>query len=553
MKDRDPFYYILQPDFVLMNRRVYKQTLVARPSYTLEIQRKEWMHMTNNHVQTEPLKDKLEDNLNKIRNELGGSDDIIIREIGFGKDRIAHAAVIYTDGLADTKLITDFILDSQTQGNHAEEIDHATDEDNLLDALKSLALNLGDHKEITDFAGLYSNLLSGNTVLLLDGFARGIAAGTQGWKGRSVSEPVAQSVVRGPQEGFTETLRTNTSMVRRKIKDPNLWLETMQIGKVTKTDVAIMYIKGIVNDKIVEEVRARLGRIDIDGILESGYIEELIQDEAYSPFPTVSNTERPDSVAAELLEGRVAILVDGTPFVLIVPTLFISFFQTAEDYYQRADISTLLRIIRFISLFIAMVGPALYIAITTFHQELLPTQLLISLAAQREGVPFPAFIEALMMEVTFEVLREAGIRMPRPIGQAVSIVGTLVIGQAAVEAGIVSASMVIVVSITAISSFVITGYSMAISIRMIRFVIMGLAAAFGIFGIVVAMIALVLHLCSLRSFGIPFMSPFAPFIPADHKDTIFRFPHWAQSTRPRLINQKNTTRELMSRPTKPEK
>ncbi|WP_036719081.1 spore germination protein [Paenibacillus harenae] len=511
------------------------------------------MHMTNNHVQTEPLKDKLEDNLNKIRNELGGSDDIIIREIGFGKDRIAHAAVIYTDGLADTKLITDFILDSQTQGNHAEEIDHATDEDNLLDALKSLALNLGDHKEITDFAGLYSNLLSGNTVLLLDGFARGIAAGTQGWKGRSVSEPVAQSVVRGPQEGFTETLRTNTSMVRRKIKDPNLWLETMQIGKVTKTDVAIMYIKGIVNDKIVEEVRARLGRIDIDGILESGYIEELIQDEAYSPFPTVSNTERPDSVAAELLEGRVAILVDGTPFVLIVPTLFISFFQTAEDYYQRADISTLLRIIRFISLFIAMVGPALYIAITTFHQELLPTQLLISLAAQREGVPFPAFIEALMMEVTFEVLREAGIRMPRPIGQAVSIVGTLVIGQAAVEAGIVSASMVIVVSITAISSFVITGYSMAISIRMIRFVIMGLAAAFGIFGIVVAMIALVLHLCSLRSFGIPFMSPFAPFIPADHKDTIFRFPHWAQSTRPRLINQKNTTRELMSRPTKPEK
>ena len=238
-----------------------------------------------------------------------------------------------------------------------------------------------------------------------------------------------------------------------------------------------MYIKGIVTDKIVEEVRIRLDKIDIDGILDSGYIEELIQDEAYSPFPTINNTERPDVAAAELLEGRVAILVDGSPFVLIVPTLFISFFQSAEDYYQRADISTLLRIIRFISLFIAMVGPALYIAVTTFHQELIPTQLLISLASQREGVPFPAFIEALLMEVTFEILREAGVRMPRPIGQAVSIVGTLVIGQAAVEAGIVFSFHGYCRVASAIASFVINGYSMAISIRMIRFVIMGLACS----------------------------------------------------------------------------
>ncbi|MBD2869893.1 spore germination protein [Paenibacillus arenilitoris] len=507
--------------------------------------------MKNNDTKAEPIKEELKENIQKIKQDLGGSDDIIIREITFGKDDSAHAAIIYTDGLADKKLITDFILDSQTQKSYAEELDREADRDNLLEALKALALNLGDNKEIADFRSLYNAILSGETVLLLEGYSVGIAASTRGWKDRSVSEPVAQSVVRGPQEGFTETLRTNTSMIRRKIKDPNLWLETMQIGKVTKTDVAIMYIKGIVSDKVVEEVRARLDRIDIDGVLESGYIEELIQDEAFSPFPTINNTERPDNVAAELLEGRVAILVDGTPFVLIVPTLFISFFQTAEDYYQRADISTLLRFIRFISLFIAMVGPALYIAITTFHQELLPTQLLISLAAQREGVPFPAFIEALMMEVTFEVLREAGIRMPRPIGQAVSIVGTLVIGQAAVEAGIVSASMVIVVSITAISSFVITGYSMAISVRMIRFVIMGLAAAFGIFGIVVALIALVMHLCSLRSFGVPYMSPFAPFVPADHKDTIFRLPHWAMSTRPRLINQRNVNREQTSKPTKP--
>lgn len=507
------------------------------------------MHMENRNIQPEPIKDHLLENIDKIRKDLGNSDDIIIRKITFG---VVHAAMFYTDGLTDKKIITDFILESQTQDTFIEEIDEMTDREKLLDALKELTLGLGDSKEISDYQELYGSLLSGETVILFDGYSFGLAASTQGWKGRNVSEPVSQLVVRGPQEGFTETLRTNTSLIRRKIKNPNLWLETRQIGQVTKTKVAIMYIKGIVNDKVVEEVRSRLDRIKIDGILESGYIEELIQDDPYSPFPTINNSERPDTVAADLLEGRVAILVDGTPFVLIVPTLFISFFQTAEDYYQRADISTLLRFIRFISLFIAMIGPALYIGITTFHQELLPTQLLISLAAQREGVPFPAFIEALLMEVTFEILREAGIRMPRPIGQAVSIVGTLVIGQAAVEAGIVSASMVIVVAITAISSFVITGYSMAISIRMIRFFIMGLAASFGIFGIVVALIALVMHLCSLRSFGIPYMSPFAPFIPADHKDTIFRLPHWALKSRPRLINQRNIKREQMSRPKPPQ-
>ncbi|WP_419873672.1 spore germination protein [Candidatus Pristimantibacillus sp. PTI5] len=502
-------------------------------------------------AEPEPLYASLDENIRKIKMDLGNSTDIIIREIRSGKDKRTKVAVLYTDGLADKQVITDFFMDSLMQDSQIEPIEQISENDNRMESLKGMALQIGDNKEITDFSSLYNSILSGDTVILLDGCLQGISASTQGWKSRGISEPVAQSVVRGPQEGFTETLRTNTAMIRRKIKDQNLWLETKQIGSVTKTDVAIMYIKGIVNDKIVEEVHKRLDKINIDGILEGGYIEELIQDEPYSPFPTINNTERPDVAAAELLEGRIAILVDGTPFVLIVPTLFISFFQTAEDYYLRADISTLLRIIRFICLFIAMVGPAIYIAITTFHQELLPTQLLISLAAQREGVPFPAFIEALIMEVTFEILREAGLRMPRPIGQAVSIVGTLVIGQAAVEAGIVSASMVIVVSITAISSFVITGYSMAISIRMIRFIIMGLAASFGIFGIVVALIALVLHLCSLRSFGIPYMSPFAPLVLSDLKDTIFRLPHWAMSSRPRLINQKNVIREQMSPPTKP--
>lgn len=325
-------------------------------------------------------------------------------------------------------------------------------------------------------------------------------------------------------------------------------LEMKQIGTVTQTDVGIMYIKGIANDEIIKEVHTRLDRINIDGILETGYIEELIQDKFLTPFPTLFNTERPDVVAADLLEGRIAIFVDGSPFVLTVPVLFIQFFQAAEDYYQRADIAFLLRVLRFVSFFIALLLPSLYIAITTFHQEMLPTQLLISLASQREGIPFPAFVEALVMEVTFEILREAGVRMPRAIGQAVSIVGALVIGQAAVEAGIISAAMVIVVALTAIASFVFPAFSMAISVRILRFAFMMVAATFGLYGITVGLIALVLHLSSIRSFGVPYMSPFAPFVTADQKDANFRFPHWGLFSRPRFISQQNVIRENSPKP-----
>jgi spore germination protein KA len=286
--------------------------------------------------------------------------------------------------------------------------------------------------------------------------------------------------------------------------------------------------------------------------LESGYVEQMIEDETYTPFPTVYHTERPDVIAADLLEGRVAILVDGTPIVLVAPSTFISFMQAAEDYYQRADISTLIRILRFISIFISLLGPSFYIAITTFHQEMLPTELLISLAAQREGVPFPAFIEALMMEVSFEILREASLRMPKAIAQSISIVGTLVIGTAAVDAGIISAAMVIVVAITAVSSFVLPSMAMSMTIRMLRFPMMALGASFGLFGIIVGSIAIIIHMCSLRSFGVPYMSPFAPFISEDIKDTIIRVPQWAMFKRPRLYNQKNLVREKSTPPKKPQ-
>ncbi|WP_410489286.1 spore germination protein [Bacillus sp. DTU_2020_1000418_1_SI_GHA_SEK_038] len=508
--------------------------------------------MQQNQLKTNQLKLSVAENIQKIKATLGNSDDIITREISLGKELKIKAGIIYTDGLIDSTANQNFIMESLMLDLPQVNIDSLEFED-LFVFFKETVLAVGEISDVSDYNSLFDFLLSGHVILLFEGFSKGLAVGMKGGKERSITEPVNENSIRGPREALTENIRTNTALIRRKINNQNLWLETKKIGKQTKTAVSIMYINGIANEKVVEEVRERLDKINIDSMLESAYIEELIQDETYTPFPTIYHTERPDVVAASLLEGRVAILVDGTPYVLIVPALFVQFLHAPDDYYNRADIVTLIRMLRFIGFFIALLGPSLYIAITTFHQEMLPTPLLIGLAAQREGVPFPAFVEALMMEVTFEILRESGLRLPKAIGQAVSIVGTLVIGTAAVEAGIVSAAMVIVVSITAISSFIVSSYNLSISIRMLRFPFMALAASFGLFGLIIGLIALTLHLCSLRSFGIPYMSPFGPYIKEDQKDAILRFPRWGLFSRPRLISQKNIERDDTSAPKPPEK
>jgi spore germination protein KA len=396
--------------------------------------------------------------------------------------------------------------------------------------------------------------MAGNTALLIDGEKTALVLGTKGWESRSIEEPPAEPVVRGPREGFTEKMFTNTVLVRRRIKSSRLKLELMKVGLLTKTDIGIMYIDGIANNKVVEEVKKRLGRIDTDGILESGYIEEYIQDEWMTPFPQVLSTERPDRVVAHLLEGNVAILVDTTPFVLLVPVTFFHFLQSPEDYYTQWMATAMIRILRITAVNIALLLPALYIAITTFHQEMLPTSLLISIASAREGVPFPAFVEAFIMEAVFELLREAGIRLPRPVGQAVSIVGALVIGQAAVSAGLVSPAVVIIVALTAIASFSMPNYAGAFPLRIIRFPLMVFAASLGLYGIMMGLIAILIHLCSLRSFGVPYISPIAPFNRNDMKDLVIRFPLWSMFTRPRMIGYKDPKRqEYMQIPKPPKK
>lgn len=489
-----------------------------------------------------PLQGSPLSTIERLKQELANCRDVSFREIALSSTPPIQVAVIYTEGLVDKPTINDFVSRSLITDFEAGFFGDQDYLNRAFQYLKSHMQSLGNVRTVCEWDEMVQTALSGDILLLIEGWDVALAGAARGGESRQIAESSTEVVIRGPKEGFTESLSTNLSMIRRRIKSPNLYIEPLILGRVTQTDIAIIYLNGIANDKIVNEVKQRLNRIDIDGILESGYIEELIEDETFTAFPTVYNTERPDVLTGNLLGGRIGIMVDGTPFALIVPTVLAQFFQSPEDYYQRFDIANALRMLRYFAFIVSLVGPSIYIAVITFHQEMIPTTLLISIAAQREGVPFPAFIEAVMMEASFEMIREAGVRMPRAVGQAVSIVGALILGQAAVQAGIVSAAMVIVVAATGIASYSMPKYNFANSARIIRFLFMSLSASFGFFGLTLGLIMLTAHMASLRSFGIPYLSPYAPFIPTDQKDTLFRFPLWAMVKRSRLINQTNRIR-----------
>lgn len=481
--------------------------------------------------------------LDLIREESGNSPDIVIRqfEIGEPASRQADAAVVFLNGLSDERTINNVVMRSLIEFKPDPNL--VTDPDRLMETILNEALASGDCSIHMDWKDMLLSVLSGDTVILLEGCEKALVISTPGGEWRAVTEPSSQLVVRGPKDSFVESIGINISLIRRRIKNPDLWLETMKIGTVSHTHVGIMYLKSLADENLVEEVKRRLHAIKIEAVLESAYIEEFIQDETFTPFPTVFNTERPDVAAGNLLEGRIVLLVDGTPFVLILPTVFAHFFQSPEDYAQRYDITILMRLIRYISFIILLLGPSVYIALTTFHYEMIPSLLLISFVAQREGVPFPAFVEALLMEIAFEILREAGVRMPRAIGQTVSIVGALILGQAVVEAGIITPVMVIVVALTGIASFALPAYNLSIAGRLIRFCFMVLGGMFGFYGITLGLIALVAHMNSLRSFGVPYLAPLSPFVMQSQKDTILRLPFWTLNNRSRKIGNHKTNIE----------
>lgn len=330
---------------------------------------------------------------------------------------------------------------------------------------------------------------------------------------RQVSEPKAENAVRGPRNSFIEDLEDNFRILQKHLPAPDLTREDLTLGRASPTGVAMVYLRERARPELVEEVRSRLQKINVVAVLESGYIEHFIQDSPASPFPQVLITERPDRVCIGLLEGRVAIFVDNTPFVLVVPGELLCLLQAADDYYNKRYFNILIKLLRYLALLASLLLPSLYIAITTFHQDMIPGDLLVSISAARQGVPLPAILEALIMEVTFESLREAGIRLPTVVGQTVSIVGALVIGQAAIQAGLVSPLMVIIVAFTGIDSFTVPQYPLGQAIRTLRFPLMLTAAILGLFGVMLGLLAILLHLCALRSFGIPYLSPLSPLQP----------------------------------------
>ncbi|HGH0915758.1 TPA: spore germination protein [Bacillus cereus] len=370
------------------------------------------------------------------------------------------------------------------------------------------------------------------------------------YKGESpnVKESISKEFIKNrvlPISGVEEVQSVQKMMSKVLIGSTALLIDGLTGAFIlnTKKELVIAFMKEISDPELVEEVKKRIQKINIDNVPESGYVEQLIEDNYLSPFPQVQSTERPDKVIAALMEGRVAILLDGTPFALIVPVTFSMMMQSPEDYYERWIPGTLIRLLRFGTAIISLFAPALYISFISFHPGLIPTKLAISIIGGREGVPFPAIIEGLFMEIAIEILREAGLRLPKPIGSAMGIVGGLIIGQAAVEAGIVSPIMVIVVAATAISSFALSHYSTAIPLRILRFVAMFFAAIFGLYGVVLFFLFICSHIARLKSFGVPYASPAVLYQFSDWKDFMVRMPIQMMKRRPKMLNLKDYVRK----------
>ncbi|NIK68672.1 spore germination protein [Paenibacillus sp. BK720] len=473
------------------------------------------------------LNESLEINEQTLKGIFSNCYDIVFRRIQiFGQ---INALLIYMDGLVDTIALDQILLKPWMLGFPSIKLNDTDKVDAILEQQLVAVSKTATARNIDT---IVQGILTANVVILAERAANAIIADLKGFEHRAVEEPSNEITLRGPREGFTENLNINTSMVRRKLQSPKLKMESVTLGSLSRTTVVIGYLEGIANQSVVEKVRKRIGEIQIDTVLGGNFIEEFIEDHPFTFFPQIQNTERPDIVAAYLAERKVAIFVDGSPFVLIAPCTLWNAFQSADDYYERFLYATMIRWLRMILIIGSLFMPSMYVAITTFHPQLLPANFLLSITSAREGVPFPAVIEAFLMEFLFEGLREAGIRLPRPTGSAISIVGALVIGQAAVEAGIVSAPMVIVVSITGIASLITPRYSMGIAFRMLRFPMLLFSGMFGLYGITMATLLLHIHLTNLESFGVPYLSPISPLSKEELKDVLIRAPRWSMHSLP---------------------
>lgn len=463
--------------------------------------------------------------------------DLVYRQFTIGGEQGHRAAVFFFDGMTNSRVVHDNILQPLFIDAELAQYDAENDKktQKYFSFLKQHLLPAGEVESTDDLEQGRMAMMNGDVLLLIDGCRQGFIIDAKGFPARPVGSAQNEMVLRGPQEAFTEVLRVNTALIRRRLRTDKLKLEEKTLGRLTQTNVSVVYLEGIANENIIAEIHRRLDNLkDVDSILDGSCIEQYIEDAPFSIFPQIQYTERPDKVAASLLEGRVALVVDGSPEVLLLPLMFVQLLQSPEDYYNRVWAGTFMRWVRYLGMLIATTFPSLYVAVTSFHPEMLPLSLLLSISSAREGVPFPAFVEALIMELSFELLREASIRLPGAIGNTIGIVGALVIGDAAVSAHLVAPQMVIVVAITAIGSFTVPSMEASYPIRLVRFPLMLLAATFGLYGVMLGWLLIIIHLVHLRSFGFPYLEPLAPLKLNELRDVLVRAPRWQMMVRPQF-------------------
>ncbi|AOV07290.1 spore germination protein [Sporosarcina ureilytica] len=447
-----------------------------------------------------------------------------------------NITVLYIEGTVDIHLIDTTILEPLFTKS-----DGPLPNIDFVSLLMTTILPTADAKLISTVNEVQQSLVNGNTVILVDNEACAISVGTVKFENRSVSEPSTETTIIGPKAAFNESAAINRSLLRKQIRNPDFLCDTVTIGKQSEQQISIMYLKNIADSHIIEDIKKRLKKIETDSILTLSQVEQYIEERSYSLIPSTLMTERPDRAASFILEGHIVLIMENSPTALIAPTTFWSFFHTVEDQYLRMPYGNFLRIIRIAALFIALLLPALYIAVTTFHTGMIPTDLMLAIAATRERIPFPVIVEIIIMEVSFEILREAGVRVPSTLGPTIGIVGALILGQAAVEANLVSPILVVIVALTGLSSFTIPDVSLNIAIRMLRFVFLFVASLFGFIGIAVVAAFLTAYLVSMKSFGVPFFAPLSPHYPSS-KDLVMRPPIWKQWIRPQSMSPKQKVR-----------
>ncbi len=460
-----------------------------------------------------------------------------------------QAYVIYVDGLTNSEMVEDFVLRPLKSGDIGKIVksnEGGTQDKEVYQCYEKMSVEQRKKfftelmempdvswKKTMDEAVL--ELLSGNTILFMDGINEAVMISSKKFPTRGVNPVESEKTMRGSKDAFNESLRTNTALLRRRIRDGRLKVKQVFVGERSRTNVAICYVEGLVRKEWLASLEQQLNEYDIDAVYDSGMIEQLIEKEWQSPFPQFQHTERPDKAASSLLEGRVVLVVDNSPDVLILPATLNTFFQASDDYYNRFEVAIFSRVLRYIAAFLAIGLPGLYLAIIGFHTEILPIRFLLTIAEARQSVPFPAVIEVLLMELEFELLREAGIRLPGQMGNTIGVVGGLIVGQAAVDAGLVSTIVVIVVALTAIASFAIPNESFTSASRLLKFLMIFICAFWGIYGFFLGMLVILIHLCSLESFGLPYMMPAVSSSATDYndkKDFIVKSPIFTMKKRP---------------------